>query len=81
MRIVLQRNTSVVVEMSKVPKNFFDAGGRTEHHWYMNEATEGDNGIYELMLTSNNNGLRVGKGFEKYEVDKYRVRLFIPSWL
>ena len=45
----------------------------------MNEATEGDNGIYELMLTSDNNGLRVGKGFEKYEVDEYRVRLFILS--
>ena len=79
MRIVLQRDTSVVLEMSKVPKNFFDAGGRTEYHWYMNEATESDNGIYELMLTLNNNGLRVGKGFEKYEVDEYRVRLFILS--
>jgi len=45
----------------------------------MNEATEGDNGIYELMLTSDNNGLRVGKDFEKYEVDEYRVRLFILS--
>jgi hypothetical protein len=45
----------------------------------MNEETEGDNVIYELMLTSNNNGPRVGKGFEKYEVDEYLVRLFILS--
>jgi len=45
----------------------------------MNEATESESGIYELMLTSDNNGLRVGKGFEKYEVDEYRVRLFILS--
>ena len=45
----------------------------------MNEATESDNGIYELMLTSNNNGLRVGKGLGKYKVDEHRDRLFVVS--
>jgi len=42
MWVVMQGDTSFVLELRKVPKNFVKASGMTQHHWRVNQIIKGD---------------------------------------
>lgn len=79
MRVLLESQTSSILESAEVPQNFILVRPATEHLWYKVQIQFRDHEESESALTCYNSGFFIWKGLVDMKVDFCRRSLH--QWL